>query len=72
MLLLRSELAECLADELLERGDRVGNSRESALGFAFAETHANEGSKGFRSVIRNGGSDGTAVARAVSMGEIQV
>ena len=34
--------------------------------------YAGEGSKGFRTHVGNGGSDGAAVGRAIGMSEIQV
>jgi hypothetical protein len=70
--LLRSELAERLADELLEGGDGLWNSCEGALGLAVAKAHPGEGSKGFRARVGNSGSDGAAVGRAFRMREIQV
>ena len=72
VLLLRSELAERLADEPLEGRDGLGNSCQGAFGLAFAEAHAGQRTKGLRPRIGNSGSDGAAVGRAVGMGEIQV
>ena len=40
VLLLSSELAERLADELLERGTGLWNACEGAFGLAVAEAHA--------------------------------
>ena len=72
MLLLSSELAERLADELLEGGDGMWNSREGASDLAVAEAHTREGSKGFRTRIGNGGGDGAAIGSAFCVGELQV
>jgi len=72
VLLLRSELAERLADELVERGTGLWNACKGAFGLAVAEAHAREGSKGFRTHIGNGGSDGAAIGSAVGVGELQV
>ena len=67
-----SELAERLADELLEGGDGVRDSCQGALGYALEEAQAGEGSKGLRTRIGNSGGDGAAVGRAVGMGEMQL
>ena len=72
MLLLRSELAERLEDELLERGTGLWNACKGAFGLAVAEAHARERSEGFRSRIGNGGIYGAAIAGALGMGEVQV
>ena len=72
MLLLTSELAERVADELLEGRDGIWNACESAFDLAVAESHAGEGSKRLRTRIGSGGSDGAAVARALGVGEIKV
>ena len=72
MLLLRSELAKRLADELLEGGNRLWNACEGASDLAVAEAHPGESSKGFRTHIGNSGSNGAAVGGAFRMGELQL
>ena len=72
MLLLRSELAERLADELLEGGDGMWNACKGAFGLAVTKAHARKSSKGFRTHISNGGSNGAAIGRAFCVGELQV
>ena len=71
-MLLVSELAERLPDDLLEGGNGLRDSCERALHLAFAEAQVGEGSKGFRTRIGNGGLGRASVGRAVGMGEMEV
>ncbi len=71
-MLLVSELAERLANELLERGDGIRDPCESALGYSLAEAQAGERMNGFRTRIGNSRADGAAVGRAVGMGETEL
>jgi len=71
LLLLGSELAQRLPDELLEGGNGIRDFHESALGITLAEAEASEGLKGFRSHVGNSGAHDAAVRRAVSVEEMR-
>jgi hypothetical protein len=72
VLLSRNELAERLADELLQGGDRLRDFRERAFGITLAKAQGGERLKGLRTCIGNGGSEGPAVGRAVGMAEAEL
>ena len=68
-LLLRSELAQRLPNELLNGRDGSRTSCESALGVTLAEAKASERLKGFRPNIGSSWGDGATVGRAVRVRE---
>jgi hypothetical protein len=72
MAVLRNEVEDSLAYELLERGDGGRNLREGALGVTFAEMQPSESLKGLCSRIGYGGSNRATVRGAVSMAEAQL
>ena len=70
-LLLRNELTERLAYELLGREDRRRDLRKRALGVPFAKPQVLQGLKRIRTSVCSARGDQTAVRRAIRMREVQ-